>query len=304
MADFLTRLAGRTLGVVPTVQPMIAPLYAPGSALLAGQAGLPVFEEEISSGAPGQTSPAGHERLDFPLREPLQEQALTAGQESGASIFSSPMPFSSPQYTTLPQVGDKHARLAQPAAPALSRESVVNSQNTLSSIFVTSEDGQQSVAQDIPLSSPTTPLPAPDKTNPSGMREGQALSSQAAQRQLESASFITQEQWEGDAPHTVINVNSVERQLAAGNLHQSAMSEGSHSRASIRWAADALANRHELLPEGTAPAAPPAPTIQVTIGRIEVRATQPPPVQRQVPRPGSRMMSLEEYLNQQAKGGQ
>src|SRR6266487_151398 len=29
MADFLTRLAGRTLGLVPTVQPVLAPMYAP-----------------------------------------------------------------------------------------------------------------------------------------------------------------------------------------------------------------------------------------------------------------------------------
>jgi hypothetical protein len=48
--------------------------------------------------------------------------------------------------------------------------------------------------------------------------------------------------------------------------------------------------------------APPLPTIQVTIGRIEVRATPPPTTpQRQGPAPPR--MSLNEYLQQQKPGG-
>jgi hypothetical protein len=52
-------------------------------------------------------------------------------------------------------------------------------------------------------------------------------------------------------------------------------------------------------PVPSAAAAQPEPTIQVTIGRIEVRATppaQPPPKQRSAPP----VMSLEEYLRQRS----
>src|SRR6266567_5059520 len=37
MADFLTRLAGRTLGLTPTVQPIIAPMYVPGQRLVGAE---------------------------------------------------------------------------------------------------------------------------------------------------------------------------------------------------------------------------------------------------------------------------
>jgi hypothetical protein len=49
------------------------------------------------------------------------------------------------------------------------------------------------------------------------------------------------------------------------------------------------------------PSSPPTPTINVTIGRIEVRATPPvaPPTKQ---RPKPTVMGLEEYLHQRAKG--
>lgn len=50
------------------------------------------------------------------------------------------------------------------------------------------------------------------------------------------------------------------------------------------------------------PPTPPPPTIQVTIGRIEVRAT-PPPDRFKQQRPAPPRMSLNEYLQQQKPGG-
>ena len=48
---------------------------------------------------------------------------------------------------------------------------------------------------------------------------------------------------------------------------------------------------------------PPAPTIRVTIGRVEVRAITPPPPQRETPTQTSPALSLDDYLRQH-KGGQ
>lgn len=52
-------------------------------------------------------------------------------------------------------------------------------------------------------------------------------------------------------------------------------------------------------------APPPMPTVHVTIGRIEVRATPPPATTAQAQRqkPAPTVMSLDDYLHQQAKGG-
>jgi len=61
-------------------------------------------------------------------------------------------------------------------------------------------------------------------------------------------------------------------------------------------------NQHEVAPI-TQELSTPAPTIQVTIGRIEVRATPPPAPHSQPKRSGPPVMGLEEYLNQRAKGG-
>jgi hypothetical protein len=53
------------------------------------------------------------------------------------------------------------------------------------------------------------------------------------------------------------------------------------------------------------PSLPPAvaPTIHVTIGRVEVRATPPPPAASRAQTKGPSVMSLEEYLGRRAAGG-
>jgi hypothetical protein len=47
---------------------------------------------------------------------------------------------------------------------------------------------------------------------------------------------------------------------------------------------------------------PPSPTINVTIGRVEIRAASPPAPQRARAKPAA-VLSLEDYLRQRANGG-
>jgi len=48
-------------------------------------------------------------------------------------------------------------------------------------------------------------------------------------------------------------------------------------------------------------AATAPPTINVTIGRVEIRAVPPPAQQRAKPKPAT-VLSLDDYLRQRAKG--
>lgn len=61
-------------------------------------------------------------------------------------------------------------------------------------------------------------------------------------------------------------------------------------------------NQDEVVP-ATQESSAAAPTIQVTIGRIEVQATPPPAPHSQPKRSGPPVMGLEEYLKDRAKGG-
>jgi hypothetical protein len=61
-------------------------------------------------------------------------------------------------------------------------------------------------------------------------------------------------------------------------------------------------NEHEAALTTQEPSTP-APTIQVTIGRIEVRATPAATPRPQAARSAPSVMSLDDYLNQRVKGG-
>jgi hypothetical protein len=57
------------------------------------------------------------------------------------------------------------------------------------------------------------------------------------------------------------------------------------------------------IPTGPVPRPEPTPTIQVTIGRVEVRAMPPPATGSKIERPKPPVMSLDEYLSRRASGG-
>ena len=102
MADFLTRLAGRALGLVPTVQPILAPMYAPGQQFVGAEdvQEMPLFERGAATGYP-QAEVRGRE-ISLQNR-PADEPAFggLVGQIMDAREISSPLVSqgaSHPQY--------------------------------------------------------------------------------------------------------------------------------------------------------------------------------------------------------------
>ena len=111
------------------------------------------------------------------------------------------------------------------------------------------------------------------------------------------ATFSVQEQ--GRSHMLPDSPDNGESAFVPGNLHRAARRESNRLEMGTRRTTPhaSLASQDETVPVAT------APTIQVTIGRIEVRAT-PPPAPRQKARPGPTVMSAEDYLHQRARGGQ
>src|SRR5207248_7096343 len=70
----------------------------------------------------------------------------------------------------------------------------------------------------------------------------------------------------------------------------------------VRTAVERHVERRGLALESVAEPAEPAPTVNVTIGRIELRATQAAAASIP-PRTASQTMSLQEYLGQRGRGG-
>jgi hypothetical protein len=88
---------------------------------------------------------------------------------------------------------------------------------------------------------------------------------------------------------------------ALGLLHSYASSLVPNSGSAARLTHSTLFPQQEA---GTPSKAPqPESTINVSIGRIEVRAFTPPPASPKRANPSSRPMSLDEYLNKSSQRG-
>jgi hypothetical protein len=307
MADFLSRLAARTLGVARTVQPQIAPMYAP---------------EQRMGGSPTQP--------DMPL---LEVDAETSPARRGGQQRPLPLPPG--------EFGDPVERLPGPlsAAPEPVRLIAPLSQETdrfregigpveLRSPAIERDEGGFSAAWSAPESHPAGDVSLKGPLVEAVSRAEDAPPLPVEKPALRPAPADWQPLITPDERASGSGVVSSERQpLQAGIESDQAAREGMSEREAPYPATQSTSERRDgrspmpvrpqvseyrgrseglalVASEATAERAAPAPTIQVTIGRIEVRATPPPAAQRpQHTRSSPPVMGLDEYLKQRAKGG-
>ncbi len=346
MADFLTRLAGRVLGLVPTVQPILAPMYAPGQQFVGAEdvQEMPLFERGAATGYP-QAEVRGRE-MSLQSR-PADEPAFggLVGQIMDAREISYPLVSQGNQPSTTPtQTSHTPGRTLdeQPAADhslSSGRDEVASSAGQARR---TASTGQP--AADHPLSSgrdeaassagqarrtastrnasvsglhpihPTDatviPLEARTANGAAEQQRDSSLLPRTARGVLESEELSSASTLllplvpQGYRPvgtsHLLPVVDTLPTQRPAEpktiSPQQSTRQVGypryPHNRV----------NQHEVVPAPQESSAP-APTIQVTIGRIEVRATPPPTPRPQTSRSAPSVMSLDDYLNQRTRGG-
>lgn len=282
MADFFTRLARRTLGVVPTIQPVMAAMYAPEPALTGQQAGMPLLEEEelASSGQEEQRLP-GLAEAHASTKAGNEQEILTSAEEARVNSFS-------------PQVQER-----VPAIPAFSQQNVFstarNRARTRQPVPGTGRDEAGAIA-------PGTPSPGVAVTGDSQEMPPRTAAFLPAGVDTELPQAPATVQSQGMSSDLPVPVPASEGQFTSQATKLSARHGRSGSPVSARR------TESEILPleqreEVSERAAQPG--IQVTIGRIEVRAIPPAssPLRPQRSPSTPSIMGLEDYLNRRAKGG-
>jgi hypothetical protein len=369
MSDFVTRLAERTLGAAPVVQPLIAPRFSPGPAdhLMEPQ-GEPATMPEVPDRTPRPRTPP-----DTPMLAPDEAEAQNEESDtsitppSGAPDGAAARPDPSIHAPTTGQEDlDVPDTSGSPRRPRASRES-----SPL-------ETGMESMQEDRQTSSSTPPRPLARAPEPgsrtllsgesvplgrqdfpdSGPRRESRTTIADGRNPLPEPQFESAHRVES-APARRGVEESPRRLVPEGPTLDSFASEDGpgramlHStmalaeRARVTLEAPALpsgtgdpletgevTSKSEIVPahsaaQGAAPVIvprivrhqpdqrqenslgearvlapePPAPTIKVAIGRIEVRAVTPPaPAQRETPARPEPMLSLDDYLTQRNGG--
>jgi hypothetical protein len=370
MADFLSRLAARTLGVAPTAQPSITPMFAQERM----QAEHDSLESWVEAESPGDWEPQPGPFVQNGM-PPLARQvppSLPLVAQRGLSP-ASPVQPSADSYnidvnadviveTTHPQhavftTSTVEQAESMASLPMTRRNDLVPARSTSHATF--GEDRLAVQLEQTLTSQPVEPASLPSERSATGGTLGQrpapgivglspALmshtlvprrtiqagldgtppqdSNRSSRRrnglpdslQETTAEAIVEQERGVDMPPRP-TPGMQQRPLAAplASAHQFI----APSRADTLKAQPSAPLPHGPITAGAVHAQPvahnqqvieaqwieqpaPAPTIQVTIGRIEVRATPPPPAppqsqQRSTPP----IMSLDQYLQQRSKGG-
>jgi len=308
MADFLTRLAGRTLGLAPVVQPVIAPLYAP-----AQQLATPAYTQ------------------DMPLRglETIDMDGADAGHLNRQAASSHENPFQSHQSQPAsmpPSLVQPVDRPSLPLPAALHRVPDVQPAPAFQPLV-----GQEKSRGDARLIEPH-PLQSAPLT-------GQALSP-TRQSHLIASDILEGASSPDQRPRPTLRIQSSAPPVSRASLfsftsliagrgeHQPerlsqeevdtitaeeappslyAQQPGDSIEAAAGVAFPRFRSRTEQLAvsqrEQPSELSASTPAIQVTIGRIEVRAAPPPAAHPRRQRSGPPVMGLEEYLTRRAKEG-
>jgi hypothetical protein len=370
MADFLSRLAARTLGAAPIARPSIASMYAPEPTRAVNYAfdtALDAESADDSASHPFTAAPPAKPPLSLPpsfVEQDNTAPSAPVGQSLRSRGDAGGIPLESSEPTSrlaLTVRGRSNAKGIQEDSHGVSLENTDNDASytplARTRIAQTSHNlpeadapgTHQFTASRNEMESFTKPAFTPESppafsvnmpvshTNQRQMRRGMVQNGSRTTKTLsEPPAGVV------DVPRMQVSnhssrrddglVNNVEA-LQSGNLvpeKTSNIVDALPTVTSSTFATPSRAGVAEINPsiDEISPrsvkvhseqsvearfAAPsheytdfvePAPTIQVTIGRIEVRATPPPPAQPQSQqRPAPSIMSLDQYLQQRSKGG-
>jgi hypothetical protein len=295
MADFLSKLAGRALGVEPVAQPFVAPMYAPGPELLAGAPDGTAHDVEsvAEDDAEAPSAPADLPAALVPSLEPEPpKQPVVVRTQAG------PRELAMEQWVEGEGIAEEEMPL-EPTGRARARQLAVSGDPPASPRA--SRDQPRSAsppehAEQEPDSEGDGELPTPRAAQPAPRREKGGRQPGLPADETEPA-----------APTLPVSAPLVgEESVAGGPLPVRVEVR----EAAAPWPAPSLPappglpgagepDRHKREEQGE----PPEPAIRITIGRVEVRAvmrTPPKPAPAESPAPPR--LSLDEYLRSEIGG--
>lgn len=316
MSDFFTRLAARTLGLAPTLQPMIAPIFAQEQR----QAETDLFEsftEEETSARNGDAT--RHDGLERQQHSVSQSMSVPSSEQSSASLAVTEERASSQDsqddrkghpyilkayQSSIPMYMSSASEpfqkesipIATSEAHVVHEEKVVN--GTIpeqKEPFSTGNTGEQRSpeARSARLLPPFPPIERHGETPArDGGHEGREHGHTTVMIQQPGDETMFRKREVVDSMGTMPSPDNGARASGDGRTPfvPSVISR-------------TTAQRNVEMPAEQKQPAQPVPTIQVTIGRVEVRATprpSPPATQRQTPAPA--VKSLDDYLRQREEG--
>lgn len=305
MSDFFTRLAERTLGLAPLLQPIIAPLFAQEMQ----QEDVEPFAAEVEGTTSAMTYPsvlAAAQHIQPPLS--TQKESM---ESSAKELLYSDMTSSSAEQV-IGATSTDSASLQVPTVAgvepfALQPLEMENQSNTGSA---SARPVLQTPQHDEPQPTVDAKFIAPDSVNVSptvgakfiapNLTIPHSIPPHPATNEHDLPLVAMQPQREAAAPLPQQIISSSQR----GDIPVFPTREIQHFK-ETRLVAPATAIAPTLPVTSAIEPTTPLPTIQVTIGRIEVRATPPAaptgPLQRQRTEPV--VKSLDDYLRQRTKGG-
>lgn len=301
MSDFLSKLASRTMGIAPLVEPCIIPMFA-AEPLASTTATYDEFLEiaqdaqeptshTIRAGLP-ELLPVGEERAGSPGQSLQQDPPQPTAQVVAANVLHKASVASEPPVST-PLTPAPRPQPTRPAesveAPRAAQQKVVRRLLNTSPLLITEAASPSrssplqavankpealSIEDERPAAPParsSPPAPAPslkDRTDEALLLPYEPAATLAAHQASPAA----------DRGGPLVAATAVELTMPP--------------------------RRNEDRPAAATAALPAAPTIEITIGRVEVRAVHPPaPAPRpKTPGPLAPSLALEAYLRNQNGG--
>lgn len=311
MSDYLGNLVTRTLSEAAAVRPQLPSLFE--QSVASGQTKSELeFEQETFSAGPPTTQRAeptawNQSSILTPRQSSLGEPESPPIKHRAETPASSPPPNLAPHQSSL---GDPEAeriarRTGTPGSNLPPHESMTSDpepiaprSSRLKSIRHATEEPQPSFEGVVPRSASrreeSKSVPVQAETNVGRVTpEMRKNDSRANARKISSPRARASE-----AAISVSQLSTPDSQLKSPSLVRSAATV--QKIRAVEAVVPAIRSLPQLPP---APKSASAPTINVTIGRVEIRATSPAPAPLRAKPKSANVLSLEDYLRQRAKGG-